>query len=449
MNYTYNDPDHINAVSSISYNGTPYAFTYDPNGNMLTGHDFTNPANIFKRSLTWNADNMPTVIERRSLANNALISSINLTYDGNGARAKKVAGGITTYYVSSDYEIKNGVATKYVFAGNMRVASIEGTNIDNSKIFHKEHLGSSTAVTDNTGADIETTEYMPFGVQRSHSGANASDYKYTDQELDNESGLYNYDARMYDPVIGRFISTDVLVQDWYDPQALNRLSYCRNNPLKYIDPSGHEFINEVIEGDFNDTGTTWTGIGGSIGVGLIPIVGQIADLRDTIANGKNVWENPTKGVAWVGLAGAVVAWVPGLGDALKGVFKVGKNVVGSTDEVVEITTSRFARREAMRQEGIPTSRSATSHLGNNNSQLRVEGADGKPKIITQHNADKNHKNPHWHAADPKTDPATGEVLKNNRGQNKYKSGGSTVEYNDGIPEPAPEIQNKLLIREKR
>jgi RHS repeat-associated protein len=80
---------------------------------------------------------------------------------------------------------------------------------------------------------------MPFGVQRSHSGANASDYKYTDQELDNESVLYNYDARMYDPVIGRFISGDTMVPDWYDPQSLNRYSYCLNNPLKYKDPNGH------------------------------------------------------------------------------------------------------------------------------------------------------------------------------------------------------------------
>jgi len=249
--FTYNDPDHINAVSSISYNGTPYAFSYDANGNMTSGYDFTNPASIATRSLTWNADNMPLTVSRNGTV------TTTLTYDGNGARAKKVAGGTTTYYVSNDYEIKNGVATKYVFAGNMRVASIEGTNINNSKIFHKDHLGSSTAITDSTGADTETTEYMPFGVQRSHSGANASDYKYTDQELDNESGLYNYDARMYDPVIGRFISADTIAQSPYNPQSLNRYSYCMNNPLNYVDPSGHVAIpgpklDEFRKG-FNET----------------------------------------------------------------------------------------------------------------------------------------------------------------------------------------------------
>ncbi len=44
---------------------------------------------------------------------------------------------------------------------------------------------------------------------------------------------------MYDPVIGRFISPDNLLPDLYDPQALNRYSYCRNNPLIYVDPTGH------------------------------------------------------------------------------------------------------------------------------------------------------------------------------------------------------------------
>lgn len=80
---------------------------------------------------------------------------------------------------------------------------------------------------------------MPFGTQRSHSGANTSDYKYTDQELDNESNLYNYDARLYDPVIGRFISADTIAQASYSPQTLNWYSYGLNNPLIYTDPSGH------------------------------------------------------------------------------------------------------------------------------------------------------------------------------------------------------------------
>jgi RHS repeat-associated protein len=63
----------------------------------------------------------------------------------------------------------------------------------------------------------------------------------TDQELDAESGLYNYDARLYDPIVGRFISADEVVPDWFNSQSLNRYAYCVNNPLKYKDPTGHLF----------------------------------------------------------------------------------------------------------------------------------------------------------------------------------------------------------------
>jgi hypothetical protein len=41
--------------------------------------------------------------------------------------------------------------------------------------------------------------------------------------------------------MGRFISPDTVNPNWYDPQSLNRYAYCRNNPLKYVDPTGHDF----------------------------------------------------------------------------------------------------------------------------------------------------------------------------------------------------------------
>lgn len=55
-------------------------------------------------------------------------------------------------------------------------------------------------------------------------------------------------ARYYDPGAGRFITPDTIVQNPYDPQTLNRYAYVRNNPLRYIDPSGHSFFGSI--GDF-------------------------------------------------------------------------------------------------------------------------------------------------------------------------------------------------------
>ncbi len=54
-------------------------------------------------------------------------------------------------------------------------------------------------------------------------------------------GLYFYHARYYDPALGRFIQPDTIVPNPGDPQALNRYSYAANNPVRYMDPSGHRY----------------------------------------------------------------------------------------------------------------------------------------------------------------------------------------------------------------
>ena len=69
-------------------------------------------------------------------------------------------------------------------------------------------------------------------------------YTYNGKELD-ETGLYYYGARYYDPVIGRFISRDPLTGKKESPQTLNRYVYCLDNPLRYIDPTGESILDTV------------------------------------------------------------------------------------------------------------------------------------------------------------------------------------------------------------
>ena len=58
------------------------------------------------------------------------------------------------------------------------------------------------------------------------------------------TGLYYYNARYYDPTIGRFISPDPLIPGAGNPQAWNRYVYCLNNPLAYVDPLGYWGLND-------------------------------------------------------------------------------------------------------------------------------------------------------------------------------------------------------------
>jgi RHS repeat-associated protein len=200
---------------------------------MRIGPDLTDPAKPATREITYNADNMPTRITHSAKG------GTDIVYDGESERAKKTTGKKTTLYISNAFEIINGVKTTYIFAGNLRIAKRTAAGIT---FFHKDHLGSSTVMTNNDSDSTqvkESTEYLPYGSDRLHTGAVQSNYKFTDQERDTSTGLYNYNARLYDPVIGRFVSADGIVPYPYDPQSLNRYSYVYNNPLGYTDPSGH------------------------------------------------------------------------------------------------------------------------------------------------------------------------------------------------------------------
>ncbi|WP_420795533.1 RHS repeat-associated core domain-containing protein [Desulforamulus aeronauticus] len=70
--------------------------------------------------------------------------------------------------------------------------------------------------------------------------------RYAGEYYDDESGLYHLRSRYYDPTIGRFISRDSYEGDINNPLSLNLYTYVENDPLSYVDPSGHSLIGVVI-----------------------------------------------------------------------------------------------------------------------------------------------------------------------------------------------------------
>jgi RHS repeat-associated protein len=83
------------------------------------------------------------------------------------------------------------------------------------------------------------------------------------QRLEGSVGLYDYNARYYSPLFGRFISADSIVPEPGNPQALNRYSYVLNNPLQYTDPNGHFW---------------WIAGGAAVGAGIAYAAQVIANL---------------------------------------------------------------------------------------------------------------------------------------------------------------------------
>ncbi|MBL8024468.1 MAG: RHS repeat-associated core domain-containing protein [Elusimicrobia bacterium] len=94
-------------------------------------------------------------------------------------------------------------------------------------------------MTNTTGDQTQSMEYLPFGGLFKREGTASTDWQYTGQRQDDSTGLYFYNARYYDPGLGKFVSPDPIISNPYNPQNLNRYSYVENNPINYIDPTGH------------------------------------------------------------------------------------------------------------------------------------------------------------------------------------------------------------------
>ena len=106
--------------------------------------------------------------------------------------------------------------------------------------YHPDHLGSSSYITNLDGEVSQHIEYVPFGevfIEERNNTWNTP-YLFNAKEFDEETGLYYYGARYYDPRISLWISTDPKQESYF---AFSSYVYCGNNPLIHIDPNGKEW----------------------------------------------------------------------------------------------------------------------------------------------------------------------------------------------------------------
>ena len=103
--------------------------------------------------------------------------------------------------------------------------------------YHPDHLGSSSYITNLEGEVVQHIEYVPFGevfVEERNNIWNTP-YLFNAKEFDEETGLYYYGARYYDPRVSLWISVDPQAER---TSAVSSYSYCFNNPIKLIDQDG-------------------------------------------------------------------------------------------------------------------------------------------------------------------------------------------------------------------
>jgi RHS repeat-associated protein len=142
------------------------------------------------------------------------------------------------------------MGTLYFYADGQRIAMKKDGVVS---CIYGDQLGSVSAVADAGGNLISKTLYHPWGTTRYIQGISPTDYGYTGQMK--EGDIYFYNARWYDPQLGRFMQADTFVPTAQGTQGFDRYAYVNNNPIRYIDPSGMRLVNTMMtDGSFECPG---------------------------------------------------------------------------------------------------------------------------------------------------------------------------------------------------
>ena len=211
------------------------AYGYDARGNQ-TLKDATGSAQ--DRFVHYTSDNRAYEID----AGGALT---RFRYGVDGARYLREDGTRRTYYLGNvELVIEHGVRTMKRTVGGVMQQTIVGQAITTHYLFH-DHQGSVVAITDAAGVKQKDLDYSAFGTRRdpanpsgSGTGSPVTTRGYTGHEHVDAGGLIHMNARLFDPVLGRFLQPDPMVQDPSGANGWNAYSYVLNNPLRYTDPTG-------------------------------------------------------------------------------------------------------------------------------------------------------------------------------------------------------------------
>lgn len=262
------------AVSEVTINGVLTKLSYNANG-AITSYDATGI--VSDKHIAYNSSNQPTVINvgASSITDTNYKARDEFRYAPDGQRYYRrssfVEAGIArtehTYYVNG-YELtvfdpsSSFLTSSRIQIGKLQIVqntpkSGSVTTIQNTLLV--DHQGSITGIV-ASGSPSVNMAYEVFGLRRSPTlltNLTAAEFtnisskvdkpttnSYTNHEMLDRTGFIHMNGRVYDPLLGRFLSPDPIVQDPDNSQSWNRYSYVFNNPLKYIDPTGYSAVEE-------------------------------------------------------------------------------------------------------------------------------------------------------------------------------------------------------------
>ncbi|WDV44826.1 S8 family serine peptidase [Clostridiaceae bacterium M8S5] len=261
--YTYNKQNHLEKETTQSQGKAKITnYEYDENGNIVSKSSYKlEPAEAGEIeeiviSTAGDGKNKDITLYEydtynqltRTITDN---KTADYSYDYQGYRIKKTVKTIEKETNKAKIE-----TTKYLYnrdkviqetdeEGNISAQNVYGMNLISRTVEGKKYYylynahADVTGLADREGNITDTYRYDAFGKIVEKTGESANPYRYAGYQYDEESNLYYLKARYYDSKIARFITEDTYKGQLNDPLSLNLYTYCCNEPIMYIDPTGH------------------------------------------------------------------------------------------------------------------------------------------------------------------------------------------------------------------
>ena len=218
-------------------------YSYDTNRNQT---DIKNTKTGEDQTYVYDAENRLSQVSVTKDGKTAVIQQ-NI-YNGEGQRIQKVDGDETTNYYYQDgvvaYTIDaNGEQNSQNLIGtdgNVLATERFQQNATQYYLYNKDIQGSTSSLVKEDGSADATYQYTDFGETTIQGDDQAkNEVCYTGGIYDQSTGLYYLNARYYNPEDGRFMTGDSYRGEIMNPEIGHLYVYCANNPVNYVDPSGH------------------------------------------------------------------------------------------------------------------------------------------------------------------------------------------------------------------
>ncbi len=233
--YTFNNRGQL-ASSTFKDKGTR-TYAYDSRGNRTKA---TGPVTEFKdrteTAYSWDA------WDRLSNVKQGEETLASFQYDATGIRySKTTETGTTTYNCDNMGRVITEYTEDGIKAQNIWGNGILARKVDGATYYYLTNThGDVMEILDESGKTVNRYKYDEWGNAIEAVETIENPIRFAGEYFDEETGLYYLRARYYDPSLARFISKDSYEGQVTNPQSLNQYTYCDNNPVMFVDPTGHD-----------------------------------------------------------------------------------------------------------------------------------------------------------------------------------------------------------------